>query len=71
MEPLEFFETYFLPNMKKINDFDSFFSFLEEYTESENALLYEVGRRRIVYNSIKQNYYWNKAIMEYKEEMKL
>ena len=71
MEPLDFFETYFLPNMKKINDFDSFFSFLEEYTESENALLYEVGRRRIVYNSIKQNYYWNKAIMEYKEEMKL
>lgn len=71
MEPLEFFETYFLANMKKINDIDSFFSFLEEYTESENALLYEVGRRRIVSNSIKQNYYWNKAIMEYKEEMKL
>lgn len=71
MEPLDFFEKYFLPNMKDIDDFDSFFIFLENYTETENALLYEVGRRRIENHSIKQNYYWNKAIMEYKGEMKL
>lgn len=71
MEPLDFFKKYFLPNIHKLNDIDSFFTFLETYTESENALLFEVGRRRINNHANKQNIYWNNVIMEYKGDKRL
>ena len=71
MLPQEFFEKYFLPNMSSLNTLDDFFTFLENYTETENALMYEIGKRRVTNNGIKQNFYWNNVIMEYKGEMKL
>ena len=71
MLPQEFFEKYFLPNMKSLNSIDDFFTFLEKYTETENSLMYEIGKRRVINNGQKQNSYWNKIIMEHKGEMKL
>lgn len=71
MLPQEFFKKYFLPNMKSLNSIDDFFTFLEKYTETENSLMYEIGKRRVINNGQKQNSYWNKIIMEHKGEMKL
>lgn len=70
MEPHIFFDEYFVPEMENMHDIDSFFAFLEKFTQSENKLLFEVGRRRIKYAKNKKNYYCEEVVRAYSGEMK-